>query len=433
MSIKNNDSALLYDLFLGVNRRLLSITRRLAPPLTLSESHILGEIYQQKIVNSTTLIKNLHIEKTKVSRIVASFTEKKLITAQLSHADKRIRYFSITPEGRTLYLDDNEMRNQQVIEFLINLAPPEQRDLATFLQTMADAFGASSVNGLPGDPVCKVEIRRLTRAMGYLGDNLLGLGLPVDECQLMHLAMRENSSISLATLKELLPYEMTMISRLTSSLAERLLLKKQPLPFDKRHIQVVLTAQGIARSQRNLKQGGEVIMKSLTNIPSSSRKQLTTLLEKVLVGTPSITVEESRKISIDQITSEEMRQSARTFLLEALVSQKRVNEIRESVIHHESFCFQLTQLGKPCGVCEIGIKDNIASVIYFVVSPDLLITNYAQQLLATTAAYALKASQNQVVPFRNLEVLPSGMRDILGRNRSAVLSERTISLLRTTI
>ena len=280
VTMNQSTGALLFDLFLAFNRRLLSITRRLSPPLTLSESHLLGEIKQQKIINSSLLIKNLHIEKTKVSRTLASFIEKDWITSEHSLTDKRVRYFTITTEGSRIFLDDNQFRNQQVLECLIPLTQGQRKDLAQFLNLMADTLQASPINPEPSAPFCKIEIRRLTRALGYLGDNLMGSSMPADECQVLHLVRRDGDSISMGSLKELLPYEMTMISRLTSDLEDRDLLHKKPLPYDKRHVQVLLTTLGSQYAEKNLASGGNLLLSSIKSLPGASQAQFVSLLER---------------------------------------------------------------------------------------------------------------------------------------------------------
>lgn len=409
--MKSNDGVLLYDLFLAFNRRLRVIIQKLHPPLALVESHLLGEINQQRIVNSTTLLHTLLVEKTKVSRTIASFLERKWIEGQLSHADRRVRYFTITPAGLDVYMQDNQLRNKQVIECLAPLSVSERKDLSSFINKMADALGASQILPLPGDVVGKVEIRRLTRAIGLLGDNLLNLQLPLDECQLMHIVHRDGNCVSMSTLKMILPYEMTLISRLTTSLAERNFVKKVPLPFDKRHIQVMLTPDGVARAQSNLFEGGKRLMTALTTYSASERHQFFSLLEKMVSqNVDSRGIPESSGLVVQDIQTNEARTNARTFVVETLVGQKRSHEIRESILHPDHICVQLSQLGTVQAVCEARVGKNSLSLLYFVASPELEDSIELQQLFASVIDRALRTQRTEKLALEGSELLPNRLR-----------------------
>ncbi len=428
--MKTSEAALLYDLFLAFNRRLRTIIQKLRPPLLLIESHMLGEINQQHIVNTTTLLQTLTIEKTKVSRTTASFLERGWIEVQQSQADKRVRYFTITEKGKDVFLADNEFRNTQVMECFVALSQSERKDLARFINTMADGLGASSIASLPGDSIGKVEIRRLTRAMGLLGDNLLNLGLPLDECQLLHIVHRDGNCVSMATLKTVLPYEMTLISRLSTFLAEQNLLKKKPLPFDKRHVQVLLTPTGIARAQKNLQNGGNRLLGSLSDYSPAARRQLISLLEKMLYyGVDQTQNDENKKYALSEIKSEEDRQIARSMLIETLVAQKRVNEIRESILHPDNICFQVKNEGEICAVCEAQLDKNTLTILYYIAAPDIVGSGLRKQMIIAVVEAALASSDASKLLVKGIDLLPDDLKLLLNAKKNEVSYKSVLDLI----
>lgn len=426
--MKNNDGSILYDHFLAFNRRLRVIIQRLHPPLDLVETHLLGEIDQQRIINSTALLETLRIEKTKVSRTIAYFLEKKWIEARQSQSDRRVRYFTITPAGKEIFMADNHFRNLQVRECLSPLSHSEQKDLVNFINRMADALGTSQIVSLPGDVVGKMEIRRLTRAIGLLGDNLLDLGLPLDECQLLHMVHRDGNRMSMSTLKIIMPWEMTLISRLTTSLAERGLLKKVPLPYDKRHVQVVLTTEGTARAQKNLQHGGKRLLGALTQFSPPARTQFFTLLEKMLAhNLEAPNSEESKKMVVQEITGEESIKTARAFLVETLVAQKRSHEIGASILHPQNISYQLTNLGAIRAVCELEVRNQDVSLLYFVAPPDLNDLPALRHLFAAALDRALSASGTERLNLKDNGQLPPSLQNAVNAAKNGEISRQFVS------
>jgi DNA-binding MarR family transcriptional regulator len=429
LTLNQNRSAVLFDLFLAFNRRLLSITRRLSPPLTLSESHILGEILQQKIINSSLLIKNLHIEKTKVSRIIASFTEKEWITSQPSVTDKRVRYFTVTNEGARVFFNDNQYRNQQVQECLIPLTQGQRKDLAQFLNGMADKLQASPISPVANEPLCKIEIRRLTRALGYLGDNLMNSGMPADECQVLHLVHRDGDCISMGSLKEFLPYEMTMISRLTSDLEHRNFLRKNPLPYDKRHVQVLLTNAGSDRAEKNLTQGGEKLLSSIANLSKASQDQFTSLLKRFLIeGVEPYVEEHSRKFVVSKIKTEEARQQARSFLIKTLAQQQLDHELRETLLHPDNICYQLSVFGETRAVCEISTINHHGQLVYFVSALSTTDLSWARELLLISAKEILEDRAIKQIHLSFQNQTPLGIQNLFNNGKTSLTRSDIIHL-----
>jgi DNA-binding MarR family transcriptional regulator len=424
--------AMLFDLFMAFNRRMTLIIQKLNPLLARSESHILGEIHQQRIINSSILIQNLGLEKTKVSRIISNFTAKKWIEVQQSNADKRIRYLTITTEGNRIFQDDNKLRNRQIAECLQRLSAAERKDLSVYCSQIADSLGASFVPAMADDASCKVEYIRLARAFGFLGDNLLGLNLPVDECQILQVVHREGDTVSMSTLKSLLPYEATMLSRHISSLCDRGLLSKRTLDFDKRHIQVLLTPKGLDQTIKNLAVGGQKIFDALQKTSPNKSKQLIALLEKALIQ-ESTHVQDSLKSSgtVIEIINEESRTNARAFLIQTLVNQKRAHEIRESILHPDNICFQLLVFGEIRGVCEISITKNRANIIYFVTSLDTTDSKQSSLLYLNTIENALATSKSSKLTVNNTDFLPNSLQELFGYPNKSEASKRIIKTLKT--
>lgn len=368
--MSQNAIPVLYDLFLAFNRRLTAILRELKPPVLLSESHVLGEIKQQRITNSTHLIQTLHLEKTKVSRIIASFLERGWIEVQVSHTDKRVKYFSITADGEAVMNNDNSVRNEQVSRCVAPLTDRERIDFTEYLKYMADHFGAAQVTPLPHDLPIKNEIRRLTRVLGYLGDNLLELGMSVSDCQVIHLVHRDQNSVSMAVLKDLLPYEVSTLSRLISDLQSRGLAKKVPLTFDRRHVQVSLTGKGEDRALSHIRRGGQRLLDGIAPLGEAATRQLILLFEKFLVHQVAAPASASGAL-IRTLRREDERSAARIFLIEQAVRTNSHQYLRESIISHLGITAALYADSTIKGVCEAQKTRGEWTICHCAVAPEL--------------------------------------------------------------
>jgi DNA-binding MarR family transcriptional regulator len=416
----------LYDRFLAFNRKLLRITRRLSPPLSLAESHVLGEIRQLKIAHFTLLIRNLSIEKTKVSRTLSRFIERKWVTEEVSGSDRRVHFIQITPEGLNVFNRDSQVRNRQVLECLVPLSQAERRALAHILDRMANNLNAAPVNPLPGDPIGKVEIRRLTRALGYISDNLMGIGKPVDECQLIHLTWGAGGSMPLSELKELLPYETTGVSRLTTALARQGFITKEISSRDRRQIKIRLTKSGVKQAQKNVMTGGTVLKDALGALGDD---QLAGFIQRLTLFTAEDDAHArpppSDSIVIRRLSDPKALALGRTFIASHLVEQKRTDELRAMLLHPKNIIFELTQFEELRGICEISVDDNGAEIQYFLVTPELIDSNAAEALLVST----LKAT-HEVAPKISLTIDPSlPLPDRILKILSAVHSAWTVEQL----
>ena len=409
--MEQSQPSILYDLCLALDRRLAAAIHKFPSPLEQVAGHVLSEIVLQRIVNSSSLIQTLGVEKTKISRIVTTFLENKWIQLQVSHSDKRVRYLTVTPAGRRLFELDNQARNRQTTECTLALSSRERKDLALLCQGVADGLGATAIPAQADDPACKVEFIRLLRIMGFLGDNVLKLDMPVDECQILHLVHRDGNCVSMATLKSLLPYESTTLSRIISSLVSRDFLQKQPLPFDKRHVQVLLTKKGILHAKRNISNGGKMLSAVPFLSNRANRDQLIVLLEKALLRETVPSPDSSNKIILTRISDGDTRTQARSFLIQTLVSQKRAHEIRESILHPDDIAFQILIDGELRGVCEFQLNGNEATALYFATSDEYVSKSDALRLFLTTFMTVLQEAKSESIRIVSYERLPTHIRD----------------------
>lgn len=381
----------IFDLFLRFNRRLVSITQRLAPSLSINESHLLSEISQKPKLSSKQLSEILVLEKSTVSRTVTALLKKGYLTVKAAEQDKRQKELLIIDCGAVALKEDSALRNRQVSECIAALAAAEQSDLGYFLKIMADGFGAFPVKASQDDNLVKIEIRRLTRSMGYLGQNFLDTGISIEKCQILCLTLQHSNNIALNELLKMLPFETSVLSRMVSGLAKAGFLKKITLPGDRRRLALVLTTRGIQLTQEILTTGSNQIEKSLKNLDNSALTRFVELLQKFLPNSLVLHERDMQdRIRISRLKSSEDRQVGRGFLIENLVRLNRHYETPELLIPSSSITHGLYVNGCLKGISEIQKIKKSWTITNFITAPQPEINNFFASLLRSNLEEALK-------------------------------------------
>ena len=108
---------------------------------TLSESHLLMELDEQRCATGKELAGLLVLEKSTVSRIIARLQSKKLISPVPHPADRRRKPFELTALGYEVVTEMHQRADSQVNKALSFLAGKEQVAVSAALKTYACALG----------------------------------------------------------------------------------------------------------------------------------------------------------------------------------------------------------------------------------------------------------------------------------------------------
>lgn len=124
-----------FNRFYTVNMGFLS-AEYLDSEYSVAETRILFEIKTQKICLQSDIAKELHIDKSYLSRIIKRFEKNGLVYKRKSEKDKRAAYLTLTEKG----LDETEkliqLTNYKIKEQIKNLEPDECRKLCSALDTI---------------------------------------------------------------------------------------------------------------------------------------------------------------------------------------------------------------------------------------------------------------------------------------------------------
>jgi DNA-binding MarR family transcriptional regulator len=380
------------DYFLRLNRSLEALARRLRPPLTNVETHVLSEVLQTTKATAHDLVTQLNLDKSTVSRLVADLKTRKLVKVTRVRGDKRFKGLGLTERGTETLEADLGLRNIQVTSCISPLSREEQYEFCRLLSEIADGFGTSIIKPVLADEHPAVaQIRRITRAMGILRGNFLGTGLPKEWCQIMNILAAQPQEIAMMALRDMLPYESSFLSRLVSALEHRGYVRRTISKHDKRQFMLELTSAGKKSSEKTEQVACAALGQVLGKWPNSSVKRLLFLFSRFLGGdTHADRVAVHDAMRVERVRTSEERSLARAFLIENLVRTNTHSQAPETLISRHSACYVLIIANLTQGVIEFSRESSTWRIINFSVAPDLSSTTYPLRLLATALDDVLK-------------------------------------------
>ncbi|MBX7138301.1 MAG: MarR family transcriptional regulator [Oligoflexia bacterium] len=391
----------LSDLFLRFNRRLSFILFKLKPPLTTNESHLLVELYHGKGGISRDLASLLMVQKGAISRLVSALRGRGLLSVDSSQEDRRLKLLGVTTAGIQLLERDLDLRNLEIAECLGPLQQEERDRLLIYLRSIAEELESPQMHAREQDDPLLIQIRRLTRSLGFIGENYLATGLPSDHCQILHNLLVRQGEMPFQELATKLPYSYSDLSRLVSALEAVGLLRKLPYPGDRRRFRITLTETGKRRAQINLEQQAARLRRAVRGFSSEELADLLQILEKFIfapnetIFTPTNLAWAFKVIS----DSRELRE-ARAFLLDGLVRNKLHLYASEYLLARKHLCLGLARRDALSGVIEISNEDPAKpTVVNLMVAGDLRSSSAPTRLLV----YALTLL-NQFNSFESLAI-----------------------------
>ena len=360
------------ELLLAHSRRLDTLTNALRPPLGINESHMLSLVAQKGQTTAVQICKSLGLEKSGASRHLSTLQNRGVIETVSSAEDRRFKLVRLSPQGERLLTEDNEIRVRQVNEYASALSAPEQNEFCRKLRALADALGAEDIRQQPKEIPLQIQIRRLTRAMGFLGENTLDTSYSIEQLQILYLTGLTNEGLLVTELKEQLPYDPSMLSRLYASLEERGLLVRVAIERDRRQIGLQLTEDGKAARARALRSAVLFVKSACESISSNFVGEILPLLEKIAEAAPAHRVVPlGRGWGALLLQHAEQRAEARGFLMENLVRMNLQYESPEVLIGSRHLCVGLYCGPAIKGIIEIVPGKSQWEVLHFVLSAEV--------------------------------------------------------------
>lgn len=111
--------------------------------LTLPEARVLYEIAQRRQITPSEIAATLQLDLGYISRILRSFSRRRLITRKSSPHDGRQSLLCLTRSGEKTFTELNERSNEQVHEMISPFSSDERKRLIEAMNTVESLLGES--------------------------------------------------------------------------------------------------------------------------------------------------------------------------------------------------------------------------------------------------------------------------------------------------
>lgn len=223
----------------------------------------------------------LGLERSWVSRMIASLEKRQLLTSGESGTDKRIRNVRITRKGTSELAQLAEARARIITETFKPLSQDEQKDLRALLKKLADGLHAPQYSQDVRSHPIDVELARISWMLGVIGENFNDSGMSDSKYQVLYeLARRKGEYVSPSDVGKLLPVNLSSVSRLLASLESEGLIERKLSKEDGRVSLLRISRHGVEAWEEVRERGTQQIANALKGVPLSDVKRLSMLIMK---------------------------------------------------------------------------------------------------------------------------------------------------------
>ena len=212
--------------------------------VSLVGSHILLDLEQEPLLRGKDLADRLSLDRSSISRALSKLSDQRYVVARVGESDRREGRWELTGAGRHLVLELHRNVEERQHFFGKNVTSPELIEFTSLLKRFADASNAKPILRSTESSGVAVEIRRLTRLHGVLGNSYLGTSYSSSQWQLLTEISRSGGTITLTALSEKLNIALNTTSLTVDSLSKKRLISKSSHHGDKRIKLLSLTEPG---------------------------------------------------------------------------------------------------------------------------------------------------------------------------------------------
>lgn len=270
----------LFELLVKASIKLDKISRELNSEFSILESYVLATVAEQERCQAKQIVQVLGVGKSALSKVFSNLIKRKYIQEKPDAQDKRGKLLQLTEKGIAALTQDISLKNKQVMTMTKNLSEHEREQLTQLLSLLSDGFQAIKSQPTKGKSHLRAEVERLTRAAGFLGENLLETNLSYQVVEvLLHLGSKKETATS--ALVEALPFDKTIVSRLVKKLCEERLVNRRTAEDDGRVLFLSLSPKGLSTYEALCMKATNTLSKPSEKLTGNERETFSTLLSKI--------------------------------------------------------------------------------------------------------------------------------------------------------
>lgn len=346
-----NRTQLFLELLGHYGRRVRFVGSAFGSDISRSESHILIELKLYPGTFAAELSERLLLEQSSVSRAVANLRNRKLIRATTSRSDRRVIELSLTKKGEDALHQVNKAANGLLREFVRGMARSGQMRLGRYLKQVAAHIKAPAMGNTGEELEALLQIRRITRPMGALGESFFGTPYSLHH---WHILSVLDTSISIQELSKRIALSQGATSDLVKRYEKSGFISCNPNPKDRRSKLLERTAQGFEALNEIRTAGRELFEEALQLLSVEEYTDFTLLLAElagVQIGGRGELLSEKYKIS--ELCEEQERRPVRGFVVQSFLKRDDLDQLPSRIVDQEDLCFRIDVGDELQGYCEL--------------------------------------------------------------------------------
>jgi DNA-binding MarR family transcriptional regulator len=324
----------LHESLLLVQRRNRKAREAFDSPLSAVDSIALSIINGLDALTPSTLCIYLKLSPSRVSRLVATLIDRKLISTEQHSQDLRSKLLHFTPAGKRA-LKEVDLVNLRIMRLLsTELSSDEQGDIIDILTTLADEACPFT---LPERTILSA-LKRLTAGLGMLSDSYADSGMPLSRFQILFDLWRKGGACSFKELADNFPLSSSSLSRECDSLVKLSLARKRPQISDRRGISLEITEDGSRLFLHHHRKIGERFVYAVRLLTPERIDRGLLALAKVTREAPLAAVD-TASLECLACRDETALRAARAFLVEELVRAQAHLSLESELLPPTHECF----------------------------------------------------------------------------------------------
>lgn len=247
------EEALLLNLYQRAHQALLLFQRRMRKVrlgynypirLTAPEAIILSLLAKEPELTPKRIVEVVRLPKSKVSRVLSYLERNDYLVSVKSRIDARSKHLSFTDRGRALLSELDQINTAIALDGSIAWSERERAEAAHFLSILATGLGSPLSEKRPNEDLLVPQQRRVIQISGMVAKEYMESGIDIAGYQLLFELSRQNKSIRFTELVNILPFEVTRLSRHLSTFSRKGLVKRTGAAEDKRAVFYELSEKG---------------------------------------------------------------------------------------------------------------------------------------------------------------------------------------------
>lgn len=329
--------------------------------LTLLTSHLVIEVDGTPNIDLSLVRERLDVDSVRISRAAASLSQRDLLEVFPDATDRRRKRLRLTAKGAQLLAQVDEESNQSLARMRARILPEQAERARTYFNRLADGLNSPETVIRPVDDPLRPAIRRLTRSMGLLGQNVHGSSdLNSLEWLVLARLAGSKSPLSASALCDYFSVPANTMSDLVKRFSQRgiLVQERGALETDRRSCGLRLTGAGEELFSEVHNGAVQQFLDGLREFSDEEALDFSRIWA-AFVGLdsapnkPLLNTLLQPRIALIRLSSEFERAQARTFFLSMCGVMRQFSVVGEELFTARSICLGLQEEDHLVGVAEL--------------------------------------------------------------------------------